>query len=189
MSRAARSAVIVILAILILVLYVQFSYRKNSAQITELKKEHALVSDSLSTARAVAARLPEMERKLEILRQQWEKAQEMLPSSKEIPELLRSLTIAGEKAGVKFLLFQPLATKQEQYYTEVPIQLNVRATYHSLGRFLSAMGNLPRIVNVSKLNLRPISGERETVEANMTATTYVLVKKATPAQPRRPRGR
>ncbi len=188
MNRA-RSAILIILAILILVLYFQFGVRANLARIAQLREEHSLVSDSLSSAQAVAARLPEMQERLRILRQQWAKAQEMLPRQKEMPNLIRLITTVGEQAGVKFLLFQPQAPKEEQYYTEIPIQLSVRSTYHALGNFLSALGNLPRIVNVSKLSLKPITEERATVEANLTATTYILTKRSKPAKPRRPSGR
>ena len=189
MGSRARSAILAILAILVIVLYVQYGVRKNTATIAQLRGIHASVADSLQRARSVAAKRPEMEQRLEVLREQWAKAQQMLPEEKEIPELLRSVTTLGEKAKVKFLLFQPLPPKQEQYYTEIPIQLSVKSTYHSLGKFLSALGNLPRIINVSKLNLRPITGEVETIEATFTGTTYVLAKTREPAQPRRPRER
>lgn len=187
MDRRVGYIILAVFVILILFLYVQFGVRRNSAQITELKTVHAAVTDSLQRAKAVAARLPEMERRLAVLTKQWEKAQQMLPTEKEMPDLLSSVTRAGEKAGARFLLFQPLATKAEQHYTEIPIQISVRSTYHSLGKFLSDLGELQRIVNVSNLKVVPVAEERVTVEANFVATTYVLMKSSIPGRPSRRR--
>jgi type IV pilus assembly protein PilO len=161
-------------------LYWKFGYSKNREEIGRLKSVHSAMTDSLQKARRVAAQLPEMERRLAKLEKQWLRAQEMLPSEKEIPSLLSSMTKAGGETGASFLLFQPKPAKPSQYYTEIPIQVTVVSTYHGLGRFLAAVGNLPRIVNVSGLTVKPSGEERATVEAGFQATTYLLRKEGRP---------
>ncbi len=51
--------------------------------------------------------LAKLEAEYERLHLQWESAQELLPPEEEMPDLLRKVTTAGNKAGIEFMLFQP----------------------------------------------------------------------------------
>jgi len=114
-----------------------------------------------------------MKRRVRIAELQWEKATEMLPKQKEIPNLLTSITQVGAKNNVAFRLFQPTPTRREDIYTVLPIKVAVTADYHDLGGFLSAVASLPRIVNVNDLKISR-GGEEGSVTADFIATTYLL---------------
>jgi type IV pilus assembly protein PilO len=174
MRRRLYTIVIGLVLLVVIVLFYKYGIMKNTATIKELRDKHAAYTDSVNTARTVAQRLDEMKMRVRIAELQWEKATEMLPTAKEIPDLLTSITQVGTKSNVGFRLFQPNPMRQEDIYKALPIKVTVASTYHDLGLFMSAIGNLPRIVNVDDVRIAGTTEEGATVTADFVATTYLL---------------
>lgn len=150
-------------------------YRVRKAKITELEKEHARLSAELEKARQMVGSLAKLEAEYERLHMQWESAQELLPLEEEMPDLLRKVTTAGNKAGVEFMLFQPRPPVVKELFKEYPVAVRVRGGYHELGTFLSGLANMSRIVNVSdlKINAAPTIKATKKSKANSLAETVV----------------
>ncbi len=174
MRRRLPTIAIIVAGIAFIVLFYRYGIMKNTATIKELKDKHAAYTDSVNTARTVAERLDEMKMRVRIAELQWEKATEMLPTAKEIPDLLTSITQVGTKSNVGFRLFQPNPMRQEDIYKALPIKVTVASTYHDLGLFMTAIGSLPRIVNVDDVRIASTNEEGATVIADFVATTYLL---------------
>ncbi len=170
--------------------FLPFNYPVRRAKIHALEKEHAKLSAELEKARKMVGNLARLEAEYQRLHEQWMLAQELLPENKEMPDLLRKVTAAGMKAGVEFMLFEPQAAVPHDFYADHPVKVKVRGGYHQVGIFLSRLANLPRIVNVNKLELtQPISkGARRgqgkspravkrlsTVEAEFSLSAYTLM--------------
>ena len=102
---------------------------------------------------------------------------------KEMPDLLRKVTTAGNKAGVEFMMFQPRLPVEQEFLTEHPIFVKVRGGYHNLGIFMSRMANMPRIVNVNNIIIltnvpkgkNAKVNSSETITAEFTLTAYTLL--------------
>ncbi len=133
--------------------FLPFSYPVRKAKIAELEKEHEKLAAEVEKARRVVGDLARLEAEYERLHDQWLSAQELLPEEKEMPELLRQVTMAGSRAGIEFALFQPGAQVAKEFHTEYPITVTVRGNYHQVGSFLGRLSNMDRIVNVSSLEL------------------------------------
>lgn len=165
--------------------FFSFCYPVRKAKIEEMEKEYAKLSTELEKARKMVGSLPQLEAEYQRLHEQWMSAQELLPTEKEMPDLLRKITTAGNKSGIQFVLFQPQATIPNEYFIAHPTKVQVRGSYHQVGVFLSRLANLERIVNVSGLTLdQPKNkgkkkGEdkinpNETVFADFTLTAYTF---------------
>ncbi len=176
-----------------------FNYPVRKAKIEALEKEHEKLAAEVEKARRVVGDLARLEAEYERLHDQWLSAQELLPEEKEIPDLLRQVTMAGSRAGVEFALFQPGASVAKEFHTEHPITVAVRGNYHQVGSFLGRLSNMERIVNISGLELgqpkeskskkrtstkknkgddaAPAAAMRSnnTVEAKFTLTAYTLM--------------
>ena len=105
-----------------------------------------------------------------------EMAAELLPTEKEMPGMLRRLTLAGQQCGVIFDSFRPGGDIVKDHYVEVPIEVVVKGGYHQVGQFLAEVSNMPRIMKVS--NLQILSDKKIeddiTTEARFTITAYTL---------------
>lgn len=169
--------------------FLPFNYPVRKAKIEALEKEHATLSAELEKARKMVGNLARLEAEYERLHDQWLSAQDLLPEEKEMPELLRQVTTAGNKSGVRFALFEPQPPTPREFFSEHPIKIKVRGNYHQVGIFLSRLANMSRIVNVSKLELVTTDGSKagkkkgktqaarnmNTVEANFTLSAFTLL--------------
>lgn len=164
--------------------FLPFNYPVRKAKIEALEKEYAKLNTELEKARKMVGNLARLEAEYERLHDQWLSAQELLPEEKEIPELLRQVTTAGNKAGVQFALFEPQPPAPREFFSEHPIKIKVRGNYHQVGIFLSRLANMQRIVNVSKLQMvapgaqgkKSTTGNmKSTVEAEFTLSAYTLM--------------
>jgi type IV pilus assembly protein PilO len=164
--------------------FVPFNYKARSREIGTLKTEYTQRANELSKAQQLVNRLPELKKEFALLNQRWAIAQELLPSQKEVASLLRKVTLAGQEAGVKFVLFKPGEPQKQTYFTENPVQVTVTGGFHHAGTFFSEIAELSRLVNVSQLKLHGFDkGDvDDTVQADFIATAYTLAE-GTPHEP------
>lgn len=158
-----------------------FCYQVRKAQIAELEDEYTRLSAELEKARQMVGNLAKLEAEYERLHRSWLSAQELLPEEQEMPELLRKVTTAGNRAGIEFMLFQPAAPVAMELFKEHPVRVRVRGGYHQLGIFLSRLANMERIVNVNELKINMLKEDknkriRGTVIADFTLTAYTLLE-------------
>ncbi len=175
--KTQQLIVFIVLLIVVLFLFFRFPVNANVKKIKILTARVDSLKIELQKAEACRARLPELQAKIARLEAEWEKAKIMLPSAKEIPALIQQISNSGTKAGVSFLLFRPSAPvpKPNTIYSEIPVQIKVSCAYHQLGRFLSNVGNLSRIVNVPAVRLSA-GKERRSVEAELSTMTYTVTQ-------------
>jgi type IV pilus assembly protein PilO len=155
---------------------VPWTFPKGSEKIADLKSQYEQKSAELARARASVADLPRFEAEYEQLHQRWEMASELLPTERQLPTLLRKITLAGQQTGVTFTMFRPGAVQPSDFHTEMPIAVSVAGDYHAVGSFLSELANMRRIVTVSNLKLTTNNkndGTGSTV-AEFTASAYSL---------------
>jgi type IV pilus assembly protein PilO len=155
---------------------VPWTFPKGSARIAEMKTQYEQKSAELARARASVADLPRFEAEYQQLHQRWELASELLPAERQLPTLLRKITLAGQQTGITFTLFRPGAMKPSDYHTEMPISVAVSGDFHSVGSFLAELSNMRRIVTVTNLKLTTNSkndGAGTTV-AEFTASAFSL---------------
>lgn len=140
--------------------------------------------DSLEAKNAAARALMEsegrgeVERKLELYREQLNRVEGLIPSSEELPDLLDAISMEAQRTGVELALIQPVGATAEAFYTRRTYDLAVRGTYHEIGAFLTAIGSLPRIVTPIDLRVtvvgEPAEATAPELEARFSIETYVL---------------
>jgi type IV pilus assembly protein PilO len=96
-----------------------------------------------------------------------------LPGKTEVPSLLVDISQTGLGAGLEEKLFQPTGEVQKDFYAELPIKLRYTGSYHELGKFVSGIAALPRIVTLHDIDIKP--AEKDSTSSLMlevTAKTY-----------------
>lgn len=164
-----------------------FGYQPRSVAITELEQDYERISADLMKAKQTASRLPQVKEEYEQLSQQWEEAKTLLPTDKEMAELLSQVTVSGQRSGIEFLHFEPKAQVPRDIYVENPIEMKVSGGYHEIGTFLGRVSNLPRIVNVKSIDLKNVTNPqdpeaKELVEASLNLAAYTLMNEEARAQ-------
>jgi type IV pilus assembly protein PilO len=158
--------------------YLPVNYPVAAAKIKDLKADFEKKSNDLARARQSVADLPRFQAEFAALHERYEMAAELLPTEKEMPGVLRRLTLAGQQCGVQFESFRPDPEIRKEHYTEVPIQLKVVGGYHQVGQFLAEVANMPRIMKVSNLqvntNMKQQDDEGMTTSCDLVITVYTL---------------
>ena len=96
-----------------------------------------------------------------------------LSATTEIPGLLADISRAGLNAGLEELLFRPMEEERQEFYAELAVNMRLSGDYHQLGRFVSDIAAIPRLVTLHDVNLRPLDGaEPGELVLDVTARTY-----------------
>jgi type IV pilus assembly protein PilO len=130
-------------------------------------------------------KLKQIEQQLAELKQQLEIEQRIVPDEKMVDGFITMLDAEAQKAGVELRRYSAKDSKPQQYYTEVPFDLELDGPYYSTLNFFDRVSKLERIVNIGGLlvsTTRNPSGAKakrtyqyapnESVVATFTATTY-----------------
>jgi type IV pilus assembly protein PilO len=78
-----------------------------------------------------------------------------MPTEEEVASLLVDISQTGLASGLEFKLFKPETPILKDFYSELPIKIQVTGKYHELGLFVSGLASLPRIVTIHDVNITP----------------------------------
>jgi len=139
-----------------------------------LKADLSSLEDEISKKKATVANLPRLKQEYEQLNRDLAQALTELPNSQEIPSLLTSITTVGKGSGLDFLVFRPRSETVKGFYADVPVDISVSGSFHSVANFFSAVSNLPRIVNITNVNFAEVKdvNNRIMIKVNCLATTF-----------------
>ncbi len=186
MSKLSFGAQILVFAILGAVLYGVFYwwfYSPMQEEIATKTEQQRVLDAEVQNARTTAARLPEFRREVERKEATLQALSRILPSEKEVDDLMRKVQQLAAESSLDVLRFRPEAMRPQEFYAEFPITLDLDGSYHNLAYFFDRLSRLSRIVNVTNLN---VEAKRDptlssTISATCTATTYVFIDRPPPA--------
>jgi len=164
-------------------LYASDKMAAIDAQRGQLASLRAEINTGLKTAK----RLPEFRQEVTKLEAQLDRLRAVLPEEQDVADLLRRVQGMATQSNLAIRGFTPQTVSKKTMHAEWPIGLKLEGTYHDLGAFLERVSKFPRIINVGniKIKARDQQSSAATVDAECTATTFVLLdqKAAAPAKP------
>jgi type IV pilus assembly protein PilO len=187
----------------LLVLGVEMVYfRDISTQITDQKTQLEDLNKDLEKLKGVEKRHSEFRATNARLEQQLAGLRSVLPNDRDTDVLIKQFQEIAVRSNVRFLrLLAKPPTKREtstaqdasgkkveaqaQLYNEISFTLELSGSYAGLAMFFDRIGHLPRIVNITDLDIAssanpgkvhlkttPPKGLTDTIVASCTATTY-----------------
>ncbi len=94
-----------------------------------------------------------------------------MPTKAEVARLLVDISQTGLASGLEFRLFKSAGEIRKEFYSELPINIQVIGKFEELGLFVSGLASLPRIVTVHNVNIMPIK-DSDVMQMNATIKTY-----------------
>ncbi len=126
--------------------------KANDAQQAKLEQ----LETKNVAAKALASKGgPELKKKLALYEQHIARLEELIPKDEEVPELLHDVTLRAVESGVELNLLRPEKSTPTATYTKQLYSMSVFGPYDGVGRFLAAVGSLPRIVTPVKMKVVP----------------------------------
>ena len=158
--------------VLIVGLYIWLVYIPKTGEIKTIKSELDRLERNIRIAKVRANNLKRLEADLAKAQGDLKVAIKLLPTTSEIPSLLKNITKLGNDSNLEFLLFSPEKQVSKEFYVEIPVSIEVLGSYHDVAIFFDKVGKLDRIVNVVNVNMIPIKELSTTLKTSCKATTY-----------------
>ena len=181
LSPARKLILVLVVVVLIFGLYWQFAYKGKARTINRLRSDLSNKQAKLNENEAIARNLPRFKEEVGKLNAQLAKVVQELPNSREIPNLLETISNLGALNGLEVVYIKPQNDVDKGFYAEVPISIKVKGGYHEMGLFLDALSRLPRIINVSDITMGNVREDERSgvivLDISALATTYRYVEK------------
>jgi Tfp pilus assembly protein PilO len=126
-----------------------------------------------------------IEQQLAELKQQLDIEARIVPDEKQVDQFITMMDTEAQKAGVEVRRYAAKDVKVQQYYTEVPFDMEIDGPYYSMLNFFDRVTKLDRIVNIGSTLIAstrtPADAKvkhvyqyapNESVVVAFTATTY-----------------
>ncbi len=160
----------------------------RGAEIDILRSNLETLEIQNRRSRALAARRDDLHARMELQERQLRIFEEFIPQSEEVPNLLDAISQEARLVGVEMSRIRPQAEEPGEFYSKQTWELSVLGEYHNVGRYLTRIASLPRIIKPTSLNMTVAPRSRATrdmqspLEVSFRIETFVLG--ATPsAQP------
>lgn len=168
LPKSYRMAMLPAIVLAVCTVYVYFLYLPTSSDLEQIRDEQLQLQRKLTEVRTVAGNEEAVKAEIAALERKLEVALRQLPDSKELPVLLTDITSLGKNAGLEFKAFRPRDEMRRDFYAEVPIEIEFVGDFHDVAVFFDEVSRLPRIVNISELDV--------TISSETSMDTVLLVK-------------
>lgn len=153
---------------------VQAEIKTREARLVALRAD---VAKGVATAR----RLPQFQADVSDLEARLQNLRAVLPEEKDVADILRRVQGLATQSNLTIQRFTPQEPKQEAMYAALPYKVKAEGTFHDLALFFDRISRFPRIINVGEISIKAKQTPGPaTIEAECTATTFVLQEGAAP---------
>ncbi len=139
-------------------------------QLEAIQQEEMTLKSSFEAKQRKAVNLKDYKSQLDQIEASLGEMIKQMPTKAEVANLLVDISQTGLASGLEFKLFQPGGEVRKEFYSELPINIEVIGDYEELGLFVSGLASLPRIVTVHDVDMKPNPGSGMIMKA--TVKTY-----------------
>ncbi|MBI5047325.1 MAG: type 4a pilus biogenesis protein PilO [Deltaproteobacteria bacterium] len=166
-------------------LFYYFLYSDKMTESSTLSTKLETLKNDSAKKKKLAGNLPKLKKEKEELDNQLKQLLAQLPNEKEIANLLESISDSAKAARLEVLTFKPGKEVSKGFYAEVTIDMKVEGGYNNILSFFEKVASLPRIVNISGLNITSGKEVRGDImlSATFVATTFKFLPQPAAPQP------
>jgi type IV pilus assembly protein PilO len=151
-EKVPQNYMFIIMVVLVLLCVGALYYFVMTPQL----ETKARVAKEASDLRAEVENLRNIKKNIVKHRQEYAKMQEVmqevlkqLPESKDMPNLLRSVTLVSEESRLKVRQFEPKQIRNKDFYSELPFEMKFQGKFSNLASFLDGVRKQERIISVA----------------------------------------
>ena len=177
--QGQKLAILAVVVVLLAALDYSFLYGPRAAELAKLNEEIESARNDKKLKLQRAANLPRLQQDIRELDARLKEAVAQLPNKREIPDLLKAISNKARESGLEILLFRPRAENYQDFYAEVPVDITVKGSFHSVVSFFDDVGRLDRLVNINNIGFKSkVAGDQVTVETSSMATAFRFLEEA-----------
>lgn len=145
-------------AVLLLLIYPfhAFWYSGQREEVAAMQERLERIEADNRRAQVVAARGGgNMDETMALYERHVAALEQLIPAAEEVAGLLDDVSERARRSGVEENRFTPEPAEPGTYYNRRSFEMAVVGEYHDIGRFLTEIASLPRIVTPVELDLVP----------------------------------
>lgn len=141
--------------------YLFWDYWRAPAQEALLLQQERLerLESQNRAAQVRALQKERLEQQAAVYERYVRRLEQLVPAEEEVPALLRDITAEARRLNVDLNLIEPQADELGAYYTKQTYNMRVIGEYHDVGRFLTTIASLPRIITPVDLSMGPFEND------------------------------
>ena len=166
-----KAAAVVLVCVLVAAAGIYWDTLGQLDELSSLEKQEVDLKSDFETKQKKAANLQDYRDQLAQIETSLAIMIKQMPTKEEVASLLVDISQTGLASGLEFRLFKPGAPIARDFYSELPIAIQVVGKYEELSLFVSGLAALPRIVTVHDVKISPV-GKDDTMLMDATVKTY-----------------
>ena len=161
---------VVVVCILTLFLGYYFFITDALDKLESEQQQELKLRDRYRIKHAVASNLEIYREQMNQMQVQLANMLKKLPASHETPGLLDDITFVGTAAGLSIVRINWESEIEKEFYTELPLRIEVIGEFHDFGNFVSDVAALPRIVSLHDFMIKRTADSK--LRLDILAKTY-----------------
>ena len=150
-----KNFVIIIAYVIVLAIGIYFDTLDQLNVIDSAKNRETTLKNEFETKQKKASNLQEYQNQLSQIEDSLAEMIRQMPTEEELAGLLVDISQTGLASGLQFKLFKPDSPILKDFYSELPINIQVIGKYQELGLFVSGLASLSRIVTLHNITITP----------------------------------
>ncbi|UCC23776.1 MAG: type 4a pilus biogenesis protein PilO [Gemmatimonadales bacterium] len=186
--KQQKAIVAILLAAALFYLFYEYWRSPRMENLVEQQDRLERLESNNRAAQVRALQRERLEQQAAVYERYVRRLEQLVPAEEEVPALLRDITAEARRLNVDLNLIEPVADQPGPYYTKAAYTLRVIGEYHDVGRLLTTIASLPRIITPVNMAMEPFENTQlleydSGVVAEFTIETYVLPTGQQPVAP------
>lgn len=162
------------LLVLVGVAYFVVFYGDLASRISAEQANEKRLREELEAARRVEFEYQKDLAELTERQQRQRELNKVLPSQTEYPAFLSSVQGVANVTGVSLSAWTPQEEVKQDFYSRVPMKLELTGRFHQVAKFFYGVGQLDRIINMENISIvdPKFEGEDVLVRVDALATAF-----------------
>ena len=163
--------------------------KPKQAELQSIRAERIQIEEQVARLQTQKRQMDKIQSEITQLNKVMSELEPLIPRKKETGEILRNVQQLAYDSQLEVVHFQSDRETLKEYYTELPIPVEIIGSYHNLGAFFERMGKFPRIFNIEDFIIRALPGQtaETTISASFTAKTYFFLDLSQIKKPDKPK--
>jgi type IV pilus assembly protein PilO len=147
--------------------------KESMERYDRIVAEEGVIKQDFETKAFRVANLDAYKKQLAEIEESFGSLLRQLPRDTEVPGLLEDITNSAIGANLDIRSIKLDKEKETEFYTELPINIDVTGEYHDFGAFVSAVAGLGRIVTLHDFTVIPVDKQNnKQLNLKIVAKTY-----------------
>ena len=180
LSTSAKAGAVAAVGLIVGIAYYFVFWSSLAVEKESLLAQKAILEQEKATYESRVQDYLAFQNEVAKLRAEQKELMRKLPRGAEIPAFLEQIHQQAEVVGVDVLQFSRMPEAPKDFFSQIPVKMRVRGSYHRIAKFFRNVGQLRRIVNIEGLALQrsgETTGKDVTLDASFVASTFRFLDK------------